>query len=385
MEQEFYIKKGWKIFGYVFCVAILIVMLYFLVDAILSGSNLLLWIGLNIGSILLFGYCLVAIYRSKIVLTLDSIIEYQAFKEKQLLFSEVKGYRIRGVKIVLEPNDSSKSKMVVGDFSYTVNGPALEEFLTNKFKNLDDVDYETELTEVLHDPTVGTDSESREQRLTSAKKGSRILNAGGLIITFWLFIHPHPYLFALSVGLLYPIIAMIYFFRQQEVLTLMSAEKKSAYPSLNSALILPPTALIVRALIQYDLLSFKDCILPIILSSAAFTLIFLLFLRASKTRSNNFWMGVFFSLIYSSSGIVIVNCAFDASKPIEYKTRVLDQSITTGKSTTYYLKLDAWGPRKESEDESVPKSVYYSVKKGDLVTVYVEKGYLNIPWYYVQQ
>ena len=95
-------------------------------------------------------------------------------------------------------------------------------------------------------------------------------------------------------------------------------------------------------------------------------------------------MGVIFGLIYSCGGIVIVNCAFDWSKPTEYKTRVLDQSITTGKSTTYYLKLDAWGPRKESEDESVPRSVYNQVKKGDMVTVYVKKGYFRIPWYFVE-
>lgn len=385
MEQEFIVKKGWRIFGYIFCTIVITGIFYLLIDAILSSKDILFWVGLNIVSISLFGYCLIAIYRSKIVLTRDAIIEHQAFKEKVLLFSEIKGFRVRGPKIVLEPNDAGKSKMMIGDFSHTKNGPELEEFLTSKFKNLDEADYETELTEVLHDSTVGTGLEDREQRLNGAKKVTRILNTGGLIITFWLFFYPHPYLLALSAGLLCPIIAMIYFFRQQEVLTLMSTEKKSAYPSLNSALTLPPAALIVRALIQYDLLSFKDCILPIIVSSIAFTLIFLLFLRKSKNRSNNFWIGVIFSLIYSCGGIVIVNCAFDASKPTEYKTKVLDQSITTGRSTTYYLKLDTWGARKESEDESVPKSVYYSVKKGDLVTVYVKKGFLSIPWYFIDQ
>lgn len=385
MEQEFSISKGWKLFTFIFSIAFIAAMLFFLAGALASGKEIAFWLCLNVGSILLFGYCIISAYRKKTVLTKDEIVQYGTFNKKQLFFREVKGIRVSPRNVIIVSNDSFKSNLIISDYSYLTDNEELLRFLKHNFVDLDESDYNTELTEALHDTAIGTDIKDRERRLNNAKKVSGILNIGGLIITFWLFIYPHPYVLSLSIGLLYPIIATIYFFRQQEVLTLFDAEKKSAYPSLNTALFLPPAGLIVRALVQYDLLSFKDCILPIILSSIAFTLMFLLFLRESKTKSNNFWMGVIFSLIFSSGGIVIVNCAFDGSKPTEYKTRVLDQSITSGKSTTYYLKLDTWGARKESEDESVPKSVYYSIKKGDWVTVYVKKGRLNIPWYFVDK
>jgi hypothetical protein len=72
MEQEFKIKKGWRIFGYLFLIVIIIT-LYFLIDAIVSSNNGLLRVTVNLVSILFFGYWFAAIYRGKIVLNDDSI------------------------------------------------------------------------------------------------------------------------------------------------------------------------------------------------------------------------------------------------------------------------------------------------------------------------
>ena len=278
MEQEFSISKGWKIFTYTFSASIIAAMMFFLVEALLNRKEILLWLCLSIAIILLFGYCVISAYRKRTVLTKDEVIQYGTFKKKQLFFRDVKGIRVSTKNIVILSNNSFKPNLIIGDYSYLKDNEELLLLLRHNFVDLNESDYNTELTDVLHDTTIGTSLKDREQRLNSAKKVSRILNVGGLVITFWLFWYPHPYLLSLTVGLLYPITAMIYFFRQQEVLTLMNAEKKSVYPSLNSALILPPGGLLIRALVQYDLLNLKDCILPIILLSAAFTLIFLLFL-----------------------------------------------------------------------------------------------------------
>jgi hypothetical protein len=387
MEQEFIVKKGWRIFGYVFCTIVIAILLYFLVNAIVSGKDILLWFALNIGSVSLFGYCLIAIYRSKIVLTRDGIIEYQAFKEKVLLFSEIKGFRARGPKIVLEPSDTSKSKMVVGDFNYTINGHQLAEFLINKFKNLDESDYNEELSEAFNDPAIGENVVDREQRIKDVRKVARFLNVGGLFIFFWLLLYPlfpHFYFLPIILGLLYPLVVILYFLTHQQIVTLLDSGKKSVHPSLTMALYLAVGGLGLRLILQYQALNATDCIVPTALLAVVLALLFILLLGPSKARVSNLWVGLFFCIVYAIACTGMVNCAFDWSRPTQYKAKVLERSITTGKSTTYYLKLGAWGPRKESEDESVPKSVYYSVKKGDLVTVYLKRGFLNIPWYFVE-
>jgi hypothetical protein len=383
MEQEFNIKKGWRIFGYIFCVVIILIALYFLTDAIVSNKNVLLWLGLNLVSILLFGYGIVAIYRGKIVLSSDGIIEYWAFGEKKLLFSEIKGFRIKAAKIILEPYNKSKSKMVIGDFSYTINGLELAEFLTNKFKDLDESDYNMEVSEAFNNPAISENVVDRERRIKAAKKVARFLNIGGVIIMIWLLFFRYLYYVPIILGLSYPLIVLIYFFAQQQIVTLVETGKPSVHPNLTLALLFPVGGLGMRVIIQFPLFNVADCIMPIALLFVVLSLLFVLLLRQSKARVSNLWMGLFFCLVYSASGIGMVNCAFDGSKPTEYKTRVLDHYITTGSSTTYYLKLDAWGPKRESEDKNVPKPVYDHVKNGDWATVYVKKGYLNIPWYFV--
>lgn len=383
MEQEFNIKKGWKVFGYVFCVTVLIITLYFLVDAILSNKNVLLWIVLNLISILLFGYCIIAFYRGKIVLTSDAIIEYRVFGQRKLLFSDIKGFRFKAAKFILEPNDRNKSRMIIGDLSYIINGPALTEFLVNKFKDLDESDYNLEVSEAFNNPAIGESVPDRERRIKVAKRVARFLNIGGVIIMIWLLI-PSAHYLPIILGLSYPLIVLIYFFAQQQIVTLLDTGKKSVHPNLTVALYLSVGGLGLRVIIQYQALNATDCILPTAFLFVVLALLFVLLLRPSKARKSNLWTGIFFCLVYSIGAIGMINCAFDGSKPTEYKTRVLDHYITTGRSTTYYLKIDAWGPKKESEDESVPKSVYNQVKKGDWATVYLKKGYLNIPWYFVE-
>jgi len=387
MEQEFKTKKGWKIFGYTFCVIVILITLYFLVDAILSNKNVLLWMGINLVSILLFGYWSAAIYWGKIVLSGDSIIEYGVFRKKKLMFDEIKGFRIQAPKIILEPRDNKTSRMVVGDFNYITNGPGLAAFLTTKFKDLDESDYNIEVSEAFNNPAIGENVVDREQRIKDVRKVVRFLNIGGLFIFLWLLLYPlfpHFYFLPIILGLLYPLIGMIYFLTHQQVVTLLDSGKKSVYPNLTTALYLAVGGLGLRLIIQYQALNPVDCVMPTALLASVLALLFVLLLRPSRARMSNLWVGLFFCIVYAIAGTGMVNCAFDWSRPTQYKARVLDQSITTGKSTTYYLKLGAWGPRKESEDESVPRSVYYSVKKGDWVIVYVKKGYLNIPWYFVQ-
>jgi hypothetical protein len=359
-------------------------MLYLLVDAILSHGNLLVWIAINLVSFFLFGYGIIAIYRGKIVLTSDAIIEYEAFGTKTLLLTDVKGFRVRGTKVILISKDRSKSKMVLGDLSYIINGMELAKFLTDRFKDLDESDYNMEVSEALNNPAIGDSVPDREGRIKAVRRVVRFFNLGGVAVMIWLLIPTSYYYLPIILGLLYPLIVLAYFFARQQIVALLDTGKQSVHPNLTMALYLSVGGVGLRLIIRYQALNATDCILPTAFLFVVLASLFVLLLRPSKARKSNLWTGIFFCLVYSIGAVGMINCAFDESKPTEYKTRVLDHYITTGSSTTYYLKLDAWGPKKESEDESVPKSVYTQMKKGDWVTVYLKKGYLNIPWYFVE-
>jgi hypothetical protein len=92
---------------------------------------------------------------------------------------------------------------------------------------------------------------------------------------------------------------------------------------------------------------------------------------------------VIFSVVFGYGSVVSSNCLFDNVASDLHYARVLDHRISSGKSTSYYLTLSAWGAKPSGEEVSVASDLYYQVSKGDSVTVHIKKGTFNIPWYYI--
>jgi hypothetical protein len=79
-----------------------------------------------------------------------------------------------------------------------------------------------------------------------------------------------------------------------------------------------------------------------------------------------------------------LNGILDRSAPSVYQAQVNAKRICSGRHTSYNLKLSQWGPRKESKEVDVGKSVYNKHEVGDIVGVIVREGRFGIPWYYVR-
>jgi len=389
MKQEYSIAIGWKIFMYIFCAGIIGIVGYFFIDAISTSSNVPGWTGGFLAAIAFSGYTVLSLLRSKLIVTDDSIIDIGTFTTKQLLFSEVRGYKVfnnsKSEHLTIISKVAGKPNIRIGDPAYIGKGRQLYDFIRGKFIDLDQVAYDTELTEILDDPTIGATTTDRERYLATAKKYTGILNAAGGVVTFWVFIYPHPYPLPLYIAMVIPLIAILFFFKEQEVVNLVETQKRSAYPALTFALIMPALGLFIRALLQYDLLDYNKCVTPVAILFAVFAFLFIVFIRKSKNKVTNVFAGLFFAAIYSYSAIVSANGLLDNSQPTAYTAKVLDQHISSGKSTTYYLTLSAWGPKAAGHDESVARSLYNEVKTGDVVTVYVKKGTFNIPWYFIDK
>jgi hypothetical protein len=77
------------------------------------------------------------------------------------------------------------------------------------------------------------------------------------------------------------------------------------------------------------------------------------------------------------------NVFFDPSEPQIFETVVESKHISGGKTTTYYLKLEPWGPRAERADTSVEPEVYNVVQPGGKVCVVLFSGAFKIRWFAV--
>ena len=74
---------------------------------------------------------------------------------------------------------------------------------------------------------------------------------------------------------------------------------------------------------------------------------------------------------------------YRASEPVPYAAKVLGSRISTGKTTSYYLELGPWGPRKESEEVDVGREYYERGSHRKTVCVYLFRGAFGIRWFQV--
>jgi hypothetical protein len=76
------------------------------------------------------------------------------------------------------------------------------------------------------------------------------------------------------------------------------------------------------------------------------------------------------------------NITLDRSAPEVLATRVLAKHVSTGKHTSYNLKLAAWRDE-ETTTVTVAPDVYRQQPVGSTVCVNAAKGALGVRWYVV--
>jgi hypothetical protein len=87
---------------------------------------------------------------------------------------------------------------------------------------------------------------------------------------------------------------------------------------------------------------------------------------------------------YGYGATVILNGLADRGEPQASTSRVTGMHVCTGKTTTYELTLEPWGPYSEPNKANVPRSFYRTVRTGDLICPVLHSGALGIRWFSVQ-
>jgi hypothetical protein len=85
--------------------------------------------------------------------------------------------------------------------------------------------------------------------------------------------------------------------------------------------------------------------------------------------------------MYGTGAINAINTLPDRSLPRLYRTEVLEKYVTHGRSASFNLRLEPWGPIAYRDDVVVPQRVYQQVKLGDQICIGLHSGFLHAPWY----
>lgn len=161
----------------------------------------------------------------------------------------------------------------------------------------------------------------------------------------------------------------------------------SGYPSVLVAVLLPCLGLLLRALFDYELVSYAP-LWPVVGATATGAGLLLAigsrqFLFRPGSQGSVGGTIVLLACLYGYGASSIVNAVYDDSLATGYSTRVLDKHISSGKTTSYYLKVNAWGAVAAAEDVQVSSDYYDQVRMSEKVAIALHKGRLAVPWFTV--
>ncbi len=386
MSYQFRIARGWRIFVYI---STPILTAFFILLAFLplfeKATNwrlyLLLFLPLSIFMSLLFISALLDTIKAKLVIEHDKIIQHGFFRTKELPFFCIKGYTVDNYIIRIFPTEKGLPKIKVSQ--YTERLEELEEMLSQRIVNLDKENLRIEEDEIRNNEALGITEKEREDRLRQARKACKVLNNIGFAAGLWLIIYPTPYNIASGLALLFPLVVLFFIYRFRGIIK-MHEKPGSAYPSLLTAWMMPAMALALRGLLDFQLLSYTQMWLPVILGTLVVCLLLVICSQPFHAHRKKWMITIFtylfLAMVYSYGAFMNLNCFADNSHPQYYTVKVLDKHISSGKQTTYYLKLQSWGPVQKEDEVSVSQDVYNKINTGGRVNIYLKKGLLQVPW-----
>lgn len=383
MGQEFTISKGMKIFYIAIAVFLFgFAMFLFSLDHSKAGPAVLLMpISLLVFAIII----VVNQVRSKVIISKYSVIKINAFSKKELLTVNIKGCRIGEKTISIEPASSSDSKIIINNYIDLSESEYLVKWLKENFKDLDSTDLKEEQKKILQDQGLGSTQAEREGKLAKAKQVALVYNILGMILGFALIFFKNT-LFVAILMLAYPLLGIVIIIFSNGLIKFVSSKKRSVFSFIMPGLILPVFMMLIKSLAGYEISQYVHVWLPFIIFGL---IIFVILFKSGVNNALPVTGQVFFmaivGLLYDYGCTIQINCVFDKSEPQLIHAIVNDKWIEHSKGTYYHLKLNSWDLNQKPKDIEVSEEIYDKYVVGNNIDVFLKKGLLNIPWYYLPQ
>jgi hypothetical protein len=352
----------------------------------MSKNAAWLFVPTSISMIAVMVIALIDTSKAKFIIYKNKIVAEGALSTRELMFDEIKGYRIVDQQIFIESNTTHKKKIKISKYFAGTN--EIAEWLSENYNDLDQTQVIEETEDILHNDAFGFTKEQREEKLIRARKTATILNWAGGLIAGWAIFYPKPYEYAMLASIAFPIICLAAL-KYAKGLIRIDERKGSAYPNIAWAMLSTAIVVCLRAVLNYNIFDHSKMWIPAIVITAVIFLILISRTTEFNAKKAKDYVALcclaIFMFGYSCGAIIILNCMYDKSVPETFNATILDKRTSSGKTTSYYLRLTPWGTQKESDEVSVSKAFYNSVDDNDKVNIYFRKGQFGIPWFVVKK
>ncbi len=391
MIKEYKLAKGWAIFIYLTTPLLLLAFVYLLTLPLWPGmadkkTLQLYWLlaPVSVGMITICILGFLDALKGRFIITGERVCRKAVFTSRELLLHQIAGFRADEKYIYIEPTDKSLKRIKLSRYFDGI--PEILQWLDERFPDLDEQEVLRGAQAALEDDSLGLTFEERQATIAQASRRAKLINWSGGLIAAWTIFFTQPYELSILASALVPVVAILAS-RYSNGFIRVAENKKSIYPSVFTGLFFPSLVLCLRAMLDFNLLEYGNAWKLTLLVAAIFMTLLLVQSREFVFQSlKDYGLAAFFAVLAVAYGfglVVTLNGAFDKSKPSLYPAQVISKRISSGKSTTYYLRLTPWGPQKESDDVTVSKQLYNRLRQGDAVNVGLWKGWLGIPWFAV--
>lgn len=345
-------------------------------------------IGFPLLGIALIIFCSLAILdarRNRFTITSDAFILTDWRQTRTLPFSEVKGFRVDEQKYTfIEPRNELYKRLKI--HQYFEKQYEWQSFISNHFKNLDSEALLESEESLMQDESLGSYEEERRETLSSLRKKVRIINYTAVAFTIWVIFFPRPYEWAVYLNLLLPVVVLYFIYRSSGVIRI-DEKRNTAYPNASTAFMLPTMAAPLRILLDISVIDYGPIAGYMIVLGLVMYIVVVRVTKAYRTRKEMLYSLLYLMFIgfYSFGAVVHVNAIHDNSVPTVFIVRVADKEISSGKNSRHYLKLEPWGPKNNSSNVAVSRSLYRQTNIGDRVSIYMFMGKLGGKWFLVKE
>jgi hypothetical protein len=253
-----------------------------------------------------------------------------------------------------------------------------DEFLNEwlaQFEDADRAEVETSTAELLTEHALGGTREERAARVERARRVATGFGLGGVALMILGFFWGHPAV--LTLLLLSPWIVLAVVRWLGPAAALLDA-RNSARGDLGPALLLPGVALAARAVMDVQVLRWKDVPLPLVVAM----LVVVALVGLSLRRSGRHALGSATLLLvpYTFGALLLGNALLDRAAPFQATTVVRDKRVQRSRNSTYFVYVNPRGVTDFDGTLRTGAAAFAGVQVGQELCLRVHPGAAGIRW-----
>ncbi|RBL91336.1 hypothetical protein [Chitinophaga flava] len=296
--------------------------------------------------------------------------------DRELLWQDIKGFRWGKNELILAPGVSGKRRIKVSAFR---KGYAtLANSLTTRYQNLNVLEAEMAMNAI---KTLNGDI---NRRMKMARYSMWTLNTLAIGVPISTMVAGGAGSWLMVLLMLVPIVTFM-LMEYHKGLIVLTGNKEEIRPGAIIAIIVPQIWLFLYTS-PLHIVDHTKMWLPVIMAAMALTAWLAYSSRHQQLAMKSAkWLALLFCAVHfcvgSYGSLVYFNAVLDKNKPEIYEATIINKRISRGKSTSYLLKLQPWGPEKDEKEISVGEATYNALEENDKLEMSLYKGAFDIPWY----